>query len=803
MTQAGRRKIGNGLAALPWWSRGRLIAGFTNSTMIVAGSRWRACGAVGLVLWPALSCGDGPVEPAPPPPAPVATTVTVSPGSAALNAIGETARLAAEVRDQNGQVMAGTAVAWSTSDASVATVDASGLVMAAANGSATITAAAGSASGTAGVTVAQRVATVAVTPPADTLVLGDTVRFAAEATDANGHGVAGVTEFSWASSDTSVAEVDATGLVTSVGTGEATVTATASAITGRAVLTVVAPVPMSVAVVPDTVVLTAFGQTAQLSATVRDQNGNAMPGAPVTWSSSAAAVAAVNAVGLVTAGDNGTATVTAAAGSASGTATVTVARRVATVTVTPSVDTLVVGAAVQLMAKAADANGHALAGAEFSWASTDTSVAAVDTTGLVTGVAVGAATITATAGSAQGAAQVTVHNPDRAALEAFYEDTSGDFYWEIDTNWLSDRPLGTWYGVTTDEDGRVVEINLPSNGVWGPIPREFVDLQKLRRLDLSNNNVNGELPSEIGNLPDLEELKLAENTFLGSQTPIPAALGKLARLQVLDLGGTGFNGMIPRELGNLENLVRLDLVDMSWLSGSIPPEFGQLVNLRHLDVTGSGLDGALPGELLHVPLEFFHWRRTLLCAPGDEEFWTWLHDIANHRAGIRGGCDPADGVICDSWDGWTLEALHHSTGGEYWNTDTNWLSDEPLDSWFGVTADDDGRVVELDLPDNGLENGLQRVVCLRSLKRLDLSANYLEGSLGPRIGDLLDLEYLDLSDNASLGYRGWSVLYGFSPLSHSSSPGQAEQAGVAGSERHRLRRRYSRRAGQSQEPRSA
>ena len=119
------------------------------------------------------------------------------------------------------------------------------------------------------------------------------------------------------------------------------------------------------------------------------------------------------------------------------------------------------------------------------------------------------------------------------------------------------------------------------------------------------------------------------------------------------------------------------------------------------------------------------------------------------------------GVICDSWDGWTLETLYYSTSGEYWNTDTNWLSDEPLDSWFGVTADDDRRVVELSLPDNGLANGLHRVVCLRSLRRLDLSANRLEGSLGPRIGDLLDLEYLDLSDNASLGYRGWSLLFGF------------------------------------------
>ena len=69
-----------------------------------------------------LSCGDGAVEPPPPAPAPVVTTVTVTPGSATLSALEETARFTAEVRDQNGQVMAGAAVAWASSDASVASV---------------------------------------------------------------------------------------------------------------------------------------------------------------------------------------------------------------------------------------------------------------------------------------------------------------------------------------------------------------------------------------------------------------------------------------------------------------------------------------------------------------------------------------------------------------------------------------------------------------------------------------------------------------------------------------------------------
>ena len=193
--------------------------------------------AMATVAW-AAACGDGATEPpAPPPDPPRATTVTVTPATAELTALGETVQLRAEVRDQNGQVMAGTSVTWASSSAAVATVSAAGLVTAADNGTATITASAGGVSGTATVMVAQTVSAVTIAPAADTLVAGDTLRLAAEATDANGHTVAGA-EFAWASGDTAVAVVDATGLVTGIGAGEVEITATSSGVTGRATLVV-------------------------------------------------------------------------------------------------------------------------------------------------------------------------------------------------------------------------------------------------------------------------------------------------------------------------------------------------------------------------------------------------------------------------------------------------------------------------------------------------------------------------------------------------------------------------------------
>ena len=109
--------------------------------------------AMATVAW-AAACGDGGTEPpAPPPDPPRPTTVTVSPATVELTALGETVQLQAEVRDQNGQVMAGAAVTWASSSAAVATVSAAGLVTAVANGTSTITATAGSATGSATVTV--------------------------------------------------------------------------------------------------------------------------------------------------------------------------------------------------------------------------------------------------------------------------------------------------------------------------------------------------------------------------------------------------------------------------------------------------------------------------------------------------------------------------------------------------------------------------------------------------------------------------------------------------------------------------
>ncbi|WP_420635434.1 Ig-like domain-containing protein [Candidatus Palauibacter sp.] len=145
-----------------------------------------------------------------------------------------------------------------------------------------------------------------------------------------------------------------------------------------------------------------------------------------------------------------------------------------------------VGETTQLRAEVRDQNGQVMTGVTVAWASSNPAVATVDATGLVRAAGDGAATITATAGAVTGQASVSVMDLDRAVLATLYEVTGGA-NWTRNDNWLSDTPLGEWYGVTTDSENRVVEINLQHNNVRGPVPPELGTLSQLTDLVLWGN----------------------------------------------------------------------------------------------------------------------------------------------------------------------------------------------------------------------------------------------------------------------------------------------------------------------------
>ena len=563
---------------------------------------------------------------------------------------------------------------------------------------------------------------------------------------------------SWSSSNPDVATVSAQGLVTAVSNGTASITARSGSASAGRIVTVMQSAGRIV-LEPSSATLMSLGETLQLSATVQDANGQAVEDAAIAWSSSDEGVATVSAQGLVAAVSNGAATITARSGSASATVTVTVMQSAGRIVIEPTSATLrSLGETVKLTASVLDANGQAVEDAALSWSSSDDGVATVSGQGLVTAVSNGTATITVRSGSASATATVTVmdNSRDREALVALYHSTGGP-NWKVSTNWLTEALLETWHGVETNAIGQVTSLDLNGNNLAGPIPVEITQLQPLTVLDLRNNRLSGSIPSELGQLENLRYLNVYDNRLSGS---IPSELGQLQNLTFLGLSSNSLTGSIPPELGQLKNL-RYLVLEHNPLTGSIPPELGQLQNLRLLHLIGNaltgpippeigqltkltnlglndnpGLTGPLPDSFLNLKLDNFYINDTNLCVPSTTAFRRWFGRIS-HRG---------NSSFCPDPERASLITLYERTGGKNWSVSTNWLSEESVADWHGVTVDEYGKVTGLTLAENNLVGSIPgQLGDLASLKVLDLSNNEGLSGLLPRSFIGLNPERLILS----------------------------------------------------------
>ena len=265
--------------------------------------------------------------------------------------------------------------------------------------------------------------------------------------------------------------------------------------------------------------------------------------------------------------------------------------------ITPSSVTFhAIGQTQQLAATVYDQNNMVMASAAVIWSSDDAAVATVSQEGLVTAAGAGSTQVTARSGDASAMIPIYVPgmdaDPERVALITLYNAADGP-NWKNNTNWLSEDSLGTWHGITVDEDGRVTWIALIGNQLSGPVPPELGQLTRLERLDLYDNQLTGEIPSELGRLERLKELSLNDNRLSGS---IPPELGQLARLEWMNLSSNQLSGEIPSELGRLENLAFLNCYGNA-LTGEIPSELGRLEKLTILGFGINQLSGAIPSTL--------------------------------------------------------------------------------------------------------------------------------------------------------------------------------------------------------------
>ncbi|MDE2794551.1 MAG: Ig-like domain-containing protein [Gemmatimonadota bacterium] len=647
------------------------------------------------MIW-GSGCGDGTEPPPSDPPRPA--TVTVTPATAQLAALGATVQLTAHVYDQDGQLMAGATVTWASGAPAVATVSSTGLVTATDNGTATVTASAGSASGAAEITVAQEVSSLIVSPDTATLqAIGDTLRLMAETTDANGHAVTSASVV-WGSDDETVAAVDSSGLVRAMGEGTATVTASAGSASGAAEITVV---PQA-----DRIVLTTFYR--ETGGADWTNSRNWLSSEPLARWHGIEVDAEGRVIGLALSDNNVVGPIPPLVGDLSGLQYLHIDDNGLTGRLPPEL-----ARAERL--NSLKINGNALSGAiplslsalslrELHY--NDTKLCVPDDDSFrewLRGIA-----------SHEGTGVECVSPTDREILLALYDATDGP-NWKDNSGWLTEAPLREWHGVRAVRDGRVVDLSLFGNGLWGTLPPEIGGLSRLASLDLRANSLTGPIPTELGNLAELEYLLLGANALTGT---IPSELGDLSALTALSLNTNQLTGRIPGELGNLVRLRSL-VLDRNRLSGPLPPELGNLANLELLELSYNLLDGAVPVQLLQLgelTTLFLH-ANGGLCLPGTPRFVTWWSRIGQPR-----------GSFCNAADASVLESFHHATNGPGWTNSDGWLGGQPLSAWHGVETDSLGRVRQLGLTDNGLE-----------------------GTIGPELSELADLTELRIADNDLFG----------------------------------------------------
>ncbi len=547
-----------------------------------------------------------------------AYSIVIEPSSASMSSLGETLQLSATVFDPNDIKIADSTVDWSSSDPGVAMVTSDGLVTALMNGTTEITAESGGVSASASIVIAQASVSIRIEPPSLKLQsLGQAAQLTSTAYDANGHPVVDA-QVIWSSSDNSVATVSIDGVVNAIGVG----TAEIKAASGDAIASIKVMVSQSVsriALMTPAVTLTALGETVQVTANVFDLNNTPIAGVRVVWSSGGPSVATVDGDGLVTAIGNGTAEITATAGTVSASVVIAVSQEPDDIDLSRASATLTSpGEIVRITATVRDANGHVISSAAVDWSSSNPSVATVSNSGLVRAVSNGSTRITARSDGVSVTMAVTVKIDilaiERQILVEFYSATDGP-NWSNDTNWLSELPAGEWYGVNTNANGRVNSI------------------------DLQSNQLSGSIPSSIGRLSDLDTFWVPLNQLQGS---IPTSIGNLSKLDDLDLRFNQLTGSIPSSIGNLDKLVELALKG-NQLTGSIPSSFGNMSFLGLLDISHNRLTGSIPSSLGRGRIAFFNFNDNMLSGslPSFLGQHRWLQEInLSNNADLTGSLPP-------------------------------------------------------------------------------------------------------------------------------------------------------------------
>ncbi|MCM1364608.1 MAG: Ig-like domain-containing protein [Faecalibacterium sp.] len=324
--------------------------------------------------------------------------------SAATIAAGKTLTLKATLAPSNATDKT---VKWSSSNTKVAKVSSSGVVTAVAGGQCTITAkSSGGQTATTAVTVTQKVSGISLNVTSASLYTTRvyTIKPTVTPSTATNKNV------TWTSSNSKVAKVDSSGVVTALAVGTATITAKTAdgGYTARCEINVFQKVPVTGVKLSSTKLTLDKGKQTTLDTTISPNNASEKG---ITWSTNDKSVATVSSTGVVKAVKTGTAVITATTKDGSYTAkcTITVVQKATSVKLSATSLKVAVGKSSTLKATV---NPSDATNKKVTWKIGNTAIAKISSSGVVTGVKAGVttATVTTADGGYSATCNITVYN---------------------------------------------------------------------------------------------------------------------------------------------------------------------------------------------------------------------------------------------------------------------------------------------------------------------------------------------------------------------------------------------------------
>lgn len=108
----------------------------------------------------------------------------------------------------------------------------------------------------------------------------------------------------------------------------------------------------------------------------------------------------------------------------------------------------------------------------------------------------------------------------REALGLLYKATDGK-HWLRREGWMSHRPLDQWEGITCNDNGEIIKIDLSENNLRGKLPDIFDAFPHLEQLILRSNSIGGEIPPSLTRIGKIRRIDIRDNRLSTSTLYVP------------------------------------------------------------------------------------------------------------------------------------------------------------------------------------------------------------------------------------------------------------------------------------------